>query len=1042
MKKKSTSQSAFFNLRVLVGLFIALAGLSLALLATANPPGRSARAKRVVAPSPGKYKVTTQSSTDPLVPAMFDCSKIHQLGIDRQENFRAGAIMMFCGQFKGVKSSSHGNAFSKLVQNLTAPLVFGATDVDLITGDKSFPNVTQSETFTTANPDDPSQVFVAYNDSRGRNFNPINISGGSFSSDGGTTFTRLTKANGQSPFDNTFGDPVILFHEPSGTWVTVWLDGACGGQGLGGYSSTTPGDPDSWTHFCAFNEGSADRESGWADNNPSSPFFGRLYISWNDFNIGQGALMSIHSTDGGVTWSSPATVINGGTFIRDVQITGDLAGSGTVYIAGMDEGGGGFPHNDTNLIFKSTDGGTTWTNTFTGTPFPGPGVTAVGYFACMFNDFGGYWRHEGWGEPAAVNNFVHLVYSQQGAPGDPGDVYYIRSTDGGVTFAAPFKLNTDSTLRPQWQANISVSPTGTLLATWYDARESTNCVAGDPNTPCYRMFSRKSNDNGASWLPDDMLSDVVTPLPGQPDTGIQPTYAGDYDYGSAIASKHMTSWTDGRNAISGQSQQDAFTDRDLVGFSVTTADPACGSLVIGTAPTAFTVDLSDPADPATVEASDFTVNGTPADSFTLSNGNATIEFDFNTSPVTPGENTMHIDAGAIHQASNNDPILEFNCTFRFTQEQLAVTDTDPPVGGTFTPPAPGSYTYDVNWNNPVDPSSVQTSDLQLSGNTGASVTAVTVTNGNMTTEFTLNIPFGGSLTAHIAAGAITDADGNPNADFSGNYTVSGCPPSQYTITDGADTIVPGDTDTGNHGDDVDTPVTIPFPFTLYDQTFTSVNVSSNGRLDFVVPNEPGGFTTNCLPAPPNIGPYDFTVFPVWQDMRTDFGLSGCANFPGGNCGVFTSVSGTAPNRIFNIEWRTVYFADNASTANFEARLYENGGPNNDLRFDVIVGTVQSGGDHSYVSGVQGNSGAGFFTQDFCDPNPPAPASHTYEIPPCATPSPSPTVVPSATPTVAPTVTPSATPSATPTATATTTPTPTPHHPTPRPRPTPHPRPTP
>src|SRR4029077_9783314 len=165
MKKKSTSQSAFFNLRVLVGLFIALAGVSLALLAAANPPGRGASVGRNVpagrnAPAgPFKYKVTTKSSIDPLVPPMFDCSKIKQLGIDRQENLRAGAIMIHCGQFKGRKSSSsHGNAFSKLVQNLTAPLVFGSTDVDLITGTESFPNVTQSETFTTANPDDPSQV--------------------------------------------------------------------------------------------------------------------------------------------------------------------------------------------------------------------------------------------------------------------------------------------------------------------------------------------------------------------------------------------------------------------------------------------------------------------------------------------------------------------------------------------------------------------------------------------------------------------------------------------------------------------------------------------------------------------------------------------------------------------------------------------------------------------------------------------------------------------------------------------------------------------
>ena len=62
-------------------------------------------------------------------------------------------------------------------------------------------------------------------------------------------------------------------------------------------------------------------------------------------------------------------------FIRNVQITGDPAGSGASYIAGMDEGGGGFPHNDINLIFKSTDGGVTWYHPYTGPSFPGPGVT-------------------------------------------------------------------------------------------------------------------------------------------------------------------------------------------------------------------------------------------------------------------------------------------------------------------------------------------------------------------------------------------------------------------------------------------------------------------------------------------------------------------------------------------------------------------------------------------------------------------------------------------------------------------------------------------
>ena len=98
---------------------------------------------------------------------------------------------------------------------------------------------------------------------------------------------------------------------------------------------------------------------------------------------------------------------------------------------------------------------------------------------------------------------VHLVYAQHGAGADEGDVYYIRSTDGGVTFGAPVKLNTDATTRPQWQPNLSVSPAGTLLAVWYDARESTSCTEGNPAVPCYRMWASKSNDNGATWLGDD-----------------------------------------------------------------------------------------------------------------------------------------------------------------------------------------------------------------------------------------------------------------------------------------------------------------------------------------------------------------------------------------------------------------------------------------------------------------------------------------------------------------------------------------------------------
>jgi len=784
-----------------------------------------------------------------------------------------------------------------------------------------------------------------------------------------------------------------------------------------------------------------------------------LYISWNDFNAFAATIYATFSTDNGATWHSPVIVSTQNTFIRNVQITGDLGGSGTVYIAGMDEGDGGFPHNDTNLIYKSTDGGNTWANTYAGTPFPGPGVTAVGYFACMFSDGGGYWRHQGWGQPAAFNNTVHLVYAQHGDGADPGDVYYIRSTDGGVNFGVPLKLNTDATTRPQWQPNLSVSPSGTLLATWYDARESANCAVGNAGVPCYRMWSRRSNDNGLTWLPDDMLSDVVSPLPAQPDPGIIPTYAGDYDYGSAIGSKHLTSWVDGRAAINSSSQQDAFTDTEPVGFSVTTTDPACGSFVTGNAPTNFTVHLSDPVDPNTVEPTDFTVNGIAANTDNVNADNLTITFTFNTSPVVQGVNTMHIPAGAFTRQSDGQPVLDFQCTFRYVVTQLAVPDTVPPVGGTFSSPAPGTYQYDMNWNVAIDPSSVQTSDLELSGITGATATNVQVVPpDNTTTRFTLNIPFGGSLTAHIATGAITDAFGNPNADFSGNYTVEGCPQDQYIITPGTDAIVAGTTDIGNHTDDGETFIGLPFSFTLYDQTYNGVNVSSNGRLEFLNVHIGGNqdSVSVCLPVPPDpntLIPYDYTIFPLWEDLMTD-AEAGCSSFPGGTCGIFTTVEGSAPNRIFDIEWRAVLFGNRSAAVNFEVRLFE-GDPN--LKFEVVYGAVNpSGATQQWVGGVQGRLAAGFFTPDFCLPSgetPPTNVSRTYEIPPCQTPSPTPTATPTATSTPTPTPSPTATatltptPSATPTPTTTPTPSATPSAtprsiPTPRPRPASRPRPTP
>jgi hypothetical protein len=79
------------------------------------------------------------------------------------------------------------------------------------------------------------------------------------------------------------------------------------------------------------------------------------------------------------------------------------------------------------------------------------------------------------------------------------------------------------------------------------------------------MWARKSTDNGASWGADEPFSDVVTPLPGQPDGSIVTEYAGDYDYSFASSTDHIHTFTDGRVTINNASQQDAFVDREAIG---------------------------------------------------------------------------------------------------------------------------------------------------------------------------------------------------------------------------------------------------------------------------------------------------------------------------------------------------------------------------------------------------------------------------------------------------------------------------------------------
>ena len=188
-----------------------------------------------------------------------------------------------------------------------------------------------------------------------------------------------------------------------------------------------------------------------------------------------------------------------------------------------------------------------------------------------------------------------------------------------------------------------------------------------------------------------------------------------------------------------------------------------------------------------------------------------------------------------------------------------------------------------------------------------------------------------------------------------------------TTTQPGVAIVPGTVDVGNHCDDcVTAGLATPFPVRIYNQgPFTTYNVSSNGNLQFVSINASLGNV--CLPT----ATMDSAIFGHWDDLRTDQISPSCTIFPTG-CGVFTSTSGVAPNRIFNIEWRTGYFGV-AGTTNWEIRLHEA-----NALFEIVYGTITNGGV-SATSGVQRDTGS-FFTQFSCNTAIPNATQVTYTCP--------------------------------------------------------------
>ena len=481
----------------------------------------------------------------------IDCSQIQQFHVDVQDNMRAGRAMIECG----LSPAGHPTyGFS----NATTPPNIRASNRKCTSASAC----TKSESMSYGSTKDGGQTIVVnYNDEYYGNGS--DYSGTSYSTDGGAHFTELNPP----PFANghgfNVGDPIVVFNSKLNLFFAGDLVGSCGGQGTGLWTSK---DGKKWTTgACAHNGSFDDRESMWVDNEPTSGTYGRMYISYNDYNTtcGAGGCLFVTYSDDGKTWSTPKQV--GGTaslFLRNVQITGTPAGTtryegnnSTVFIAGMDEGGGGNQPRQ-NYMFKSLDGGKTWKSTTLGPTFPAVGDLSCGYFYAVSP----IWRHMGWGEPAVgPNGVVHYDYAGAGKGNDHGNIYYVQSTDNGKTWSKPIKLNTDKdgANKTQWMPSLTADENGKVTAAWYDRRKAKGTCGSITDPGCkYERVGRQSADNGATWGKAITISTGVIPQPAQDDPYVQGCYAGDYDYATAQGGNSYITWTDGRRKVQGTNVQD------------------------------------------------------------------------------------------------------------------------------------------------------------------------------------------------------------------------------------------------------------------------------------------------------------------------------------------------------------------------------------------------------------------------------------------------------------------------------------------------------
>jgi hypothetical protein len=237
-------------------------------------------------------------------------------------------------------------------------------------------------------------------------------------------------------------------------------------------------------------------------DNTNSSGRGFQYQSWSTDGNNYGGRQFTRSTDGGLTWMNPINIPN-----SPAWGTLDVDSLGNLFIGGVNlttngiwcvrstnaKNGGVVPTFDRSTAVNL--GG----NIVFGEPINPEGLVGQVFVAV---DRSG----------TSTNDNVYMLASVQPSGFSNGsDVMFVRSTNGGITFSAPRRINDDPVNHAKWHwfGTLSVAPSGRIDVVWYDTRNS-------PNNVTSQLFYSFSIDGGNTWSPNVAVSNPFNPFIGYP----------------------------------------------------------------------------------------------------------------------------------------------------------------------------------------------------------------------------------------------------------------------------------------------------------------------------------------------------------------------------------------------------------------------------------------------------------------------------------------------------------------------------------------------